>query len=100
MVLPFEIYPEKAYAGDKIIIKYNNGILLDNLQKDIYLIFGYGKEDIEKVYKAKMVKKDNAYIMVIPVIGLNTVFIAFEDSFNNKDDNNNSFYKIYTQKKE
>ncbi|WAM37333.1 hypothetical protein [Caldicellulosiruptor acetigenus] len=58
MQLPFKLYPQQPIAGDKLIVTYNNGILLDGLEKEIYLKFGFGEEFAEgKVYETKMIKK-------------------------------------------
>ncbi|WAM30781.1 hypothetical protein [Caldicellulosiruptor naganoensis] len=69
MGLPFKLYPSAPISGDKLMVIYNKGILLDGLNKDIYLRFGFGKVDlVEIVYECKMIKKNSEYIMVIPTL--------------------------------
>ncbi|AEM73621.1 hypothetical protein [Caldicellulosiruptor acetigenus] len=101
MQLPFKLYPQQPIAGDKLIVTYNNGILLDGLEKEIYLKFGFGEEFAEgKVYETKMIKKNGEYIAVLPLLKSGILFFAFKDSFGNIDDNNGTFYKIGIKSKE
>lgn len=101
MQLPFKFYPQQPVAGDKLIITYNNGILLDGLEKDIYLKFGFGNEFVEgKIFEIKMEKKNGEYIAVLPLLKSGFLFIAFKDNFENSDDNNGNFYKIGIKSKE
>ena len=101
MQLPFKFYPKQPIAGDKLIISYNNGILLDGLEKNIYLKFGFGDEFIEgKVFESKMIKKNGEYLTVVPLLKSGFLFIAFKDNFGNTDDNNRTFYRIGVKSKE
>ncbi|ABP67329.1 hypothetical protein ELD05_07615 [Caldicellulosiruptor changbaiensis] len=101
MDLPFKLYPQEPISGDKLMIIYNRGILLDGLKKDIYLQFGFGRDDlIEKIYECKMIRKNSEYLMVIPTLINGFLYLAFKDSFGNKDDNNGSFYKVLIKSKE
>ncbi|WPX07710.1 hypothetical protein [Anaerocellum danielii] len=101
MQLPFKFYPQQPIAGDKLIVTYNNGILLDGLEKEIYLKFGFGREFIEsKVYETKMIKKNGEYIAVLPLLKSGFLFVSFKDNFGNADDNNGNFYRIDIKSKE
>ncbi|ADQ04896.1 hypothetical protein Calow_1339 [Caldicellulosiruptor owensensis OL] len=101
MQLPFKFYPQQPIAGDKLIVTYNNGILLDSLDKEIYLKFGFGDEFVEsKVYETKMIKKNGEYLAVVPLLKSGFLFIAFKDNFGNSDDNNETFYRIGIKSKE
>jgi len=101
MQLPFKFYPQQPIAGDKLIVTYNNGILLDSLDKEIYLKFGFGDEFAEgKVYETKMIKKNGVYFAVLPLLKSGFLFIAFKDNFGNPDDNNGNFYRIGIKSKE
>lgn len=98
--LPFKVFPKKAIVGDKLMIIYNDGLLIDGLNKDIYLVFGFGRDKIEKVFESKMIKKNSEYIMTIPIISEGILFISFRDSYGNVDDNNKNYYKLHIQKEE
>lgn len=101
MELPFKLYPQEPVSGDKLMIIYNKGILLDGLKKDIYLQFGFGRDEvIEKIYECKMVMKNTEYIMVVPILARGFLYLAFKDNFGNRDDNNGSFYKVAIKSKE
>jgi len=98
MELPFSYYPKTIYYGDKVIIRYTeNGTLSDSLNKDIYVNFGY--DEPNKYYKYKMIKKENDYVAILPVMG-DSICLFFNDNFGNYDNNQGNYYKLFSQKKE
>lgn len=84
-----------------MIVIYNNGILLDGFEKEIYFKFGFGDEFVDgKVYEIKMIKKNGEYIVVFFLFKSGFLFIVFKDNFGNIDDNNGNFYRIGVKLKE